>query len=192
MEGTKIRRFKGSDLSIQVEFPICHVDAICLLEQILQIRKCVPNSCRVINLHLKDAVEFNLDLHDDLPKILKHLNICMPLSFEIIPPQRELQWWALAFGWQAFDMAYKPFLNKAPSAMDKSVNLLKIPMVMMILLIARRRAPSLNLMLFSLMRTQQDEGRNRRSVLSVVSYSLMGFRYQGFEWVFGCSTMLKF
>jgi hypothetical protein len=28
-------------------------------------------------------------------------------------------------------------------------------MVMMILLIARRRAPSLNLMLFSLMRTQQ-------------------------------------
>ncbi|KAJ7013638.1 hypothetical protein NC653_003325 [Populus alba x Populus x berolinensis] len=52
-------------------------------------------------------------------------------------------------------MAYKPFLNKAPSAMDKSVNLLKIPMVMMILLIARRRAPSLNLMLFSLMRTQQ-------------------------------------
>ncbi|KAJ6966050.1 hypothetical protein NC652_003822 [Populus alba x Populus x berolinensis] len=52
-------------------------------------------------------------------------------------------------------MGYKPFLNKAPFAMDKSVNLLKISMVMMILLIARRRAPSLNLMLFSLMRTQQ-------------------------------------
>ncbi|KAL3567887.1 hypothetical protein D5086_030538 [Populus alba] len=26
---------------------------------------------------------------------------------------------ALAFGWQAFDMAYKPFLNKALSSMDK-------------------------------------------------------------------------
>ena len=27
---------------------------------------------------------------------------------------------ALAFGWQAFDMVYKPFLNKAPSTMYKS------------------------------------------------------------------------
>ncbi|KAJ6893708.1 hypothetical protein NC652_027692 [Populus alba x Populus x berolinensis] len=50
--------------------------------------------------------------------MLSHMHITKPYSM----------WWALAFGWQAFDMAYKPFLNKAPSAMDKSVNLLKIPM----------------------------------------------------------------
>ena len=61
---------------------------------------------------------------------------------------------ALAFGWQAFDMAYKHFLNKAPFAMDKS-DPAQDSDVMMILLIVRRRAPSLNLMLFSLMRTQQ-------------------------------------
>jgi len=95
-----------------------------------------------------------------------------------------------------------------------SLILLEIPMVMMILLIARRRAPSLNLMLFSLMRTQQlldddsydfwilvvwlnlyikkglgvEIGDQHSMVLVIV---LWGFRCQGFEWVFG-STMLKF
>ncbi|KAJ6306676.1 hypothetical protein OIU77_019911 [Salix suchowensis] len=71
--------------------------------------------------------------------------------------------------------------------------------MMMMMMFARRRSPSLNLMLLSLMRTLQllddDDGydlyikkgvrgRSRRSILSSVSNSLTGFRCLGLEWVF--------